>query len=80
MSAELSSRERVNRTLRHQEADRIPLDLGSTPFTTVHLEVAKDLNRYLGEAQESYEFISFSAQAVKLNPQVSKSLTLTPAE
>lgn len=76
MSAELSSRERVNRTLRHQEADRIPLDLGSTPFTTVHLEVAKDLNRYLGEAQESYEFISFSAQAVKLNPQVSKKLNI----
>lgn len=76
MQAKLTSRERVNRTLNHQEADRIPLDLGSTPFTTIHMEVAKDLNRYLGIEQERFDFVSFSAQAVKLNARVVKELQI----
>lgn len=76
MQDKLTSRERVNRALNHQETDRIPLDLGSTPFTTVHMEVAKDLNRYLGIKQEKFEFVSFSAQAVKLNGALSKELQI----
>lgn len=76
MKAQLSSRERVNRSLNHEETDRIPLDLGSTPFTTLHLEVAKDLNRYLGLTQEKYEFVSFSAQAVKISPALKEKLNI----
>ncbi|OUO81082.1 hypothetical protein B5F53_00440 [Blautia sp. An249] len=76
MKAQLSSRERVNRSLNHEETDRIPLDLGSTPFTTLHLEVAKDLNRYFGLTQEKYEFVSFSAQAVKISPALKEKLNI----
>lgn len=33
----LSSRERVRKTLNHQEPDRVPLDLGSAPTTGMHI-------------------------------------------
>lgn len=70
--ANLTSRERVERALNHQEVDRIPADLGSTVFTTIHLEVAKELNRLLGIKQDNYQFVSFSAQVVKPNAEIMK--------
>lgn len=73
---ELTSRERVECALNHQEADRVPLDLGSTPFTTIHKEVAKELNRLLGIKQDKFDFVSFSAQVVKLNDELMNHLQI----
>jgi uroporphyrinogen decarboxylase len=66
----LTSRQRVERVLNHQEADRVPLDLGTTFFTAYHLEVAKEVNKQLGVEQDDYQFVSFSAQTVKAHPVV----------
>ena len=72
----LTSRQRVEKSLNHQEADRVPLDLGSTPFTTYHLEVAKQLNHYYQLKEKDYEFISFSAQVVRPHPKIRKLLNI----
>ncbi|NJN82063.1 MAG: methyltransferase, partial [Caldilineaceae bacterium] len=44
----LSSRERVRRTLNHQEPDRVPLDLGSSAVTGMHVSVVYAVRQALG--------------------------------
>jgi len=46
--AKLSHRERVIRALEHQEADRVPIDLGGVPiFTTLHRDAEARLKKHL---------------------------------
>lgn len=44
----MNSRERVVCALNHQEPDRIPLDVGGTAMTGLHVDVYKNLRTYLG--------------------------------
>ncbi len=44
----LISRERVTLTLKHQEPDRVPLDLGGSPVTGMHVSVVYKLRQALG--------------------------------
>lgn len=44
----MTSRERVMTTLRHQEPDRIPFDLGSTGSTGINADAYARLRRRLG--------------------------------
>jgi len=48
MSKNLTSRERINMALNHQEADRILIDFGGTDTSTImlgpYMELAKALN------------------------------------
>ncbi len=44
----LSHRERVIKALKHQEPDRIPLDLGSTVNSSLHILAYKKLKAYFG--------------------------------
>lgn len=46
--AEMMSRERVLAALNHQEPDRIPIDLGSTQVTGIHVIAARGLRDALG--------------------------------
>jgi hypothetical protein len=43
-----SSRERVRLALDHQEADRLPLDLGGSPVTSMHVSAVYRLRQALG--------------------------------
>ena len=43
----MNSRERVIKSLNHEEPDRIPIDIGS-PVTSFHIESYMDLRKYLG--------------------------------
>jgi hypothetical protein len=43
-----TSRERVQRALGHRPGDRIPLDLGATAVTGVHVRMVEALRRYFG--------------------------------
>ncbi|MBI4553199.1 MAG: hypothetical protein HY710_13135 [Candidatus Latescibacteria bacterium] len=46
----LSSRERVNRALQHQEPDRVPLDLGASAVTGMQVNVdAAELKQQYGD-------------------------------
>ena len=50
----LSHRERVIKALSHQEPDRIPLDLGSTVCSSVHITEYQKLKAYFGiEAEDT---------------------------
>ena len=44
----LSSRERVSLALNHQEPDRVPLDLGGSVVTGMHVSVVYQLRQALG--------------------------------
>jgi hypothetical protein len=44
----LTSRERVARTLNHQEPDRVPFDLGGSSVTGMHVSVVYQLRQSLG--------------------------------
>ena len=44
----LTSRERVNLALNHQEPDRVPLDLGASPVSGMHVSVVYALRQALG--------------------------------
>jgi len=42
----VTSRERVQKTLNHQEPDRVPLDLGSTEVTSININTYQALRKY----------------------------------
>jgi hypothetical protein len=44
----MNSRERIKLTLNHQEADRVPLDLGASPVTGMHVSSVYKLRQALG--------------------------------
>ncbi|UWP61109.1 uroporphyrinogen decarboxylase family protein [Ruminococcus gauvreauii] len=44
----MTSRERVRKALNHEVSDRVPIDLGSTPVTTIHALALKKLREQLG--------------------------------
>jgi len=43
----MNSQERVNLALNHQEADRIPLDIGGTAVSQIHVTAYTNLRKYL---------------------------------
>jgi uroporphyrinogen decarboxylase len=47
-SESINSRKRVLLTLNHQEADRVPFDLGGTGLSTIHVTAYQNLRNYLG--------------------------------
>ena len=44
----ISSRDRLLSALNHQEADRVPIDLGGTGLTTIHVTAYRNLRNHLG--------------------------------
>ena len=44
----MNPRERVIKALHHQEADRIPFDMGGTGLSTIHVTAYQNLRHYLG--------------------------------
>lgn len=44
----MTSRERVRKAINHQVTDRVPIDMGSTPVTTIHVSALKQLREKLG--------------------------------
>ena len=59
MGAQLSPRQRVGRAIRHQEVDRVPVDLGSSGVTGISVQAYSRLVDYLGlnEATEELSAI-----------------------
>lgn len=44
----MTSRERVRRAINHQVSDRVPIDLGTTPVTTIHVLELLKIRKALG--------------------------------
>jgi len=60
----MTSRERLLKTLNHQEPDRIPFDLGSTQLTGISRTAYKNLLSYLGEPEEETKWTDVIQQLV----------------
>ncbi len=67
----MKSRERVMRTLNHQEPDRIPIDIGSS-VTSIHVEAYMPLKKYLNLDKTRPQIISNMQQVVKVEETVLK--------
>ena len=49
----MNSRQRIAAALRHEEPDRVPFDLSSTPVTGIHVRAYEGLRRALGLPQQA---------------------------
>ena len=58
----MNSRERAIRALNHEEADRIPIDLGSTIISSIHKDAYLDLKQYLGMEPEDLQMCDYVQQ------------------
>lgn len=58
----MNARERVMLALSHQEADRVPIDLGSTIISSIHKNAYLDLIPYLGLEVEKLRMCDFVQQ------------------
>lgn len=67
----MKSRERVMRTLDHQEPDRVPIDIGSS-VTSIHIEAYMALKKYLDLNETKPQIISNMQQVVKVEESVLK--------
>ncbi|MDD2475800.1 MAG: uroporphyrinogen decarboxylase family protein [Dysgonamonadaceae bacterium] len=63
--AKLTSRERIIRTLNHQEPDRVPIDIGGiSTLTTLHRDAYSKLKDYLGYKNDQVTITSKMSQSV----------------
>lgn len=60
----MNSRDRIMKTLNHQEPDRVPYDLASTQVTGITLGAYKKLSDYLRIPYEALEFLDVIQQVV----------------
>ena len=65
----MNSRERVWKSLNHQEPDRIPIDMG-LPMSSIHIEAYKALRLFLGMKLNKIDIIDHLMQAVKIEEDV----------
>ena len=59
---EMKSRERVMRSLDHQEPDRVPIDLGGTIVTSIVKKTYIELKQYLGMPVEQIKMLDYVQQ------------------
>ena len=70
----MNSRERVRLALNHQEADRIPFDLGGTGLTTIHIDAYGNLRRYLEMPPVQTRIMAMAEQLAEVDLDLSERL------
>jgi uroporphyrinogen decarboxylase len=70
----MNSRERVRRTLRHQEPDRVPFDLGGTGLTTIHVDAYRNLRQYLAMPPVETRIMAMAEQLAVVDEDVAERL------
>jgi len=66
----MNSRQRILATLEHLEPDRVPLDLGGTHVTGIHIQACKNLCDFLGIKDAELLFTDELQQIVRLPPKI----------
>ncbi|MEM4053552.1 MAG: hypothetical protein QW646_07360, partial [Ignisphaera sp.] len=66
----MDSRTRVLTALRHEEPDRIPIDVGSTPNTAFHVFVYRDLRRVLNLPEKPIRIFDFGQQLAEVEKEL----------
>ena len=70
----MKSRERVGLALEHQEADRVPFDLGGTGLSTIHVTAYMNLRRYLALPEVQPEVAFVPEQLVRVDEDLAERL------
>ena len=70
MAAQMTHRERVLAALNHREPDRVPMDLGSTRCTSIHIAGYQRLKEYLGIRTEEDVIIDGIMRPVAVDERI----------
>lgn len=70
----MNSRQRLQLALNHQEADRIPFDLGATVLTSIHHKSYRALRRYLGMPELEPRIVDILQQIVVVDDDMRERL------
>jgi uroporphyrinogen decarboxylase len=70
----MNSRERLKLALNHQEADRVPFDLGATVLTSIHVKSYQKLRECLGLPQVEPSIVDIFQQIVTVDDDVRERL------
>jgi uroporphyrinogen decarboxylase len=70
----LTSAQRVRQALDHQEADRVPFDLGGTGLSTIHIAAYQNLRRYLGIPAVEPHIAFIAEQLVRVDEDLAQRL------
>ena len=66
----MTSHERVLKALRHQEADRLPFDLGACVLTGMNVHCYRALRKYLGLPEVAIELCDTTQQLARIHDDV----------
>lgn len=69
-----TSAQRVRRALNHQEADRVPFDLGGTGLSTIHVTAYQKLRRHLGLTAVEPRIAFIAEQLVRVDEDLAERL------
>lgn len=72
----MSRRERVLTTLKHQEPDRVPIDLGGTDVSSIMIGPYRDLCQHLGLDVEPIRVIDIAQQLPKVHDKLKAALDI----
>ena len=67
---QMKSRERVLKSLNHEEPDRFPRDLGGTHYTSIHVDAHANLRHYLGLNGGQEKIFGFPSQSAVVDPRI----------
>ena len=70
----MDSRERVLRTLNHQEPDRVPFDLGGTGLSSIHISAYNNLRRYLDMSRYQVRISHVAEQLAMVDEELAEKL------
>ncbi len=70
----MNSRDRVLKALNHQEADHVPIDLGGTGLSTIHVTAYQNLRRHLGLSAVEPRVAYLAEQLVLVDEDVAERL------
>jgi uroporphyrinogen decarboxylase len=68
--SQMTSRERVLRAFAHQEADRLPFDIGSLTTTTMHIDAHNNFKKHLGFQGGETSWCQFYNQTVEIDQRI----------
>jgi len=66
----MDPRERVICALNHREADRVPLDIGSTDVTGITLGAYRGLLKHIGKLDRNIKFVDIVQQVVEIDEEI----------
>jgi len=66
----MNPRTRVLTALKHEEPDRIPIDIGSTPTTAIHVFAYRDIRRMLNLPERPIRIFDFGQQLAEVEKEL----------